>query len=313
MRTRLQEFAAAFVVLLCLVALPAWMFSYPIDRPLEDGRRVVALTGVKRAGVWTDQAVNASNHGFADFRPAVVRVDVGEDIVIRLTSADVTHGFYVPELGVGPVEVEPGHVTEVALHGREEGVFEYYCTQVCGECHYFMRGKVIVGNPPNADEPLPGLQNCPGHGESEHASAVETLAERGEQIFAIQGCSNCHGIEGVGGIENFNAIFAKVPALNGLGKRMMLRERADQEAILELLESGADLEAVEDPPFSRYSSFLAQYEGFRNRIHNGNTAVALDKTKPAPPLSMPRWGDVLDEGEITAILAYLITLQKWEK
>jgi heme/copper-type cytochrome/quinol oxidase subunit 2 len=62
-------------------------------------------------------------------------------------SADVTHSFAIPDLDLGPVTVEPGHVSEVRFTPQEPGEFLTQCATRCGECHEEMLGTIVVLGP----------------------------------------------------------------------------------------------------------------------------------------------------------------------
>jgi cytochrome c oxidase subunit 2 len=82
---------------------------------------------------------------------------VNRKALIWLTSRDVVHGFYVPELRVRqdaipgmriPVAFTPTMTTEDfrALKGDPNRTFEIACAQLCGQGHASMRGMLHVVN-----------------------------------------------------------------------------------------------------------------------------------------------------------------------
>jgi mono/diheme cytochrome c family protein len=139
------------------------------------------------------------------------------------------------------------------------------------------------------------------------APAGAGVVERGQWLFRQKGCFLCHGPQGQGGVPNRNYIKDTIPSL-ALAERMKLFEPEDVSAVLELLKRGVRLDALEDsPPVPRFNVVLAQYHSIRDVIRNGNPAGKKDPKGPNPPLNMPRWMHELSDGDVDAIIAYLLT------
>jgi cytochrome c oxidase subunit 2 len=78
-----------------------------------------------------------------EFTPAEVTLERGQPVVLRLTSQDVTHGFYSKQLGLDEL-IEPGKVLDVPLTPVEAGRFTVICDHFCGAGHGGMRMVVVV-------------------------------------------------------------------------------------------------------------------------------------------------------------------------
>lgn len=317
MKERITEILAILVTLVGIVGATAGPLLYEakaVQGRLPSGARVITLTGLATAGIWTDEEVRGANYWNRTFSSARPVLHVGQRTLLRFKSADVTHTFYAPGLRVGPVEVYPGHVVEIQVTPTKEGVFEYYCNTatVCGESHFGMRGEIVVRNgspPPPSSSPAIGrywLEPPP--------PARASHVERGKWLFRQKGCFTCHGLQGRGGVRNWNYIKGTVPALNTLAERLMLTDREDASQIIEQIERGVALERLSDsPPIARFNVFLAQYRAIRDVIRKGSPAGKKDPLGPTPPLEMPTWGRKLSEADFNAIIAYLLTLQPWEE
>ncbi|HEX8958391.1 MAG TPA: cupredoxin domain-containing protein [Solirubrobacterales bacterium] len=73
-----------------------------------------------------------------------IRVKSGEEVAIRLTSEDVTHGFLIPDLGIQSAPIQAGAYQTVRFRADRPGVYTYYCYVLCSHRHGAMIGKLIV-------------------------------------------------------------------------------------------------------------------------------------------------------------------------
>jgi cytochrome c oxidase subunit 2 len=78
-----------------------------------------------------------------DFVPACVRVPAQTPVKFRLTSADVIHGFLLPDTNVNTMVV-PGFVAEVRTSFSEPRSYRMACNEFCGLGHHGMWTRVIV-------------------------------------------------------------------------------------------------------------------------------------------------------------------------
>jgi cytochrome c oxidase subunit II len=77
------------------------------------------------------------------FVPRCVRVPVGTAVKFRLTSADVVHGFLLPDTNVNTMVV-PGFVADVRTRFVKEGEYAMPCHEFCGLGHHAMWAHVSV-------------------------------------------------------------------------------------------------------------------------------------------------------------------------
>ncbi len=123
---RKWELAAIALVLFVILGTPAAVFTYQstlASRPENE------FTLVGRAGQWG---------------PAAIRVTEGETVRLRLTSADVVHGFAIKAYGIEIDEVYPGKVKTIEFVAEKPGAFVFSCTIVCNSGHRGMEGEIIV-------------------------------------------------------------------------------------------------------------------------------------------------------------------------
>ena len=77
------------------------------------------------------------------FHPDRVTIKQGDKVVFELTSADVIHGFSIPDLNTR-TDVPPGQITLLPLQVEQPGEFIFLCDNFCGDGHEKMQGKLTV-------------------------------------------------------------------------------------------------------------------------------------------------------------------------
>jgi len=77
------------------------------------------------------------------FEPPVIRVRQGHWVALEISTADVQHGFYAPELKLRQ-PVQPGRPVTVTFHAERPGVYPIHCGIVCGPGHDDMTGSIVV-------------------------------------------------------------------------------------------------------------------------------------------------------------------------
>jgi len=312
-----QETIAALLVLLSIVAVGvavAWYGSAAVPGAGEPGVVVFNLTGVASSGVWTLDEVNGLNYWWKRFEPATLQVEEGDEVVINLYSADLFHRFYVPAFSVGPVDVEPGHMATVRFTASRSGVFQYYCTSMCGGCHFYMRGWLVV-SAPGATPVEPPAIVCPlCLPDLGPPPPGDDLVELGGYLYLRQGCVTCHGPQGMGGISNPNSANSPVPAHNTTAQKLFLASPDDAQALIDLITRTPELEALEEEPeITRFPVVRSRYANAKQIIRDGRYSSKLDANGPEPPLQMPAWQYLIEEREMDALLVYFVSLYPWEE
>ncbi len=80
-----------------------------------------------------------------------VHVPIDTPVVVQLSSFDVVHSFYVPELRLKQ-DATPGLVTAFWFKAVKSGEYEIACSALCGNGHYKMRGKLTVESKENFNQ-----------------------------------------------------------------------------------------------------------------------------------------------------------------
>jgi cytochrome c oxidase subunit 2 len=109
-------------------------------------------------------------------------------VVVSLTSNDVIHSFWVPNLH-GKRDLIPGHVLTTSFRADEPGTYRGQCAEFCGLQHAFM-AFTVVAEPPQAYEAWADAQRKPA------PEPTDEQAKRGKSLFLSGPCMMCHNISG---------------------------------------------------------------------------------------------------------------------
>lgn len=137
-----------------------------------------------------------------------IHIPVGVAVRVRVSSGDVIHSLWVPELN-RKVDVIPGRTNEVIWDADRAGVFRGQCAEFCGLQHANM-SLFVVAEPQDAFDAWLAAQAAPPP-----APTTATL-ERGQQIFLGSACEYCHRIAGT------NATGTIGPDLSHIASRLSL-------------------------------------------------------------------------------------------
>ena len=164
-------------------------------------------------------------------RSEVLKVPVGKDIELLLTTEDVIHSFYIPAFKIKQDAV-PGMENRLWFKPTEVGTYDVLCAEYCGLRHSYMLTKVEV---------LPE-----GEFEKWYESALgKVTAEkglpRGEQLLQEKGCRACHTVDGTPLLgPTFKGIFGKKVTVLTEGRERTVS--VDEDYIRNsILEPGKDL------------------------------------------------------------------------
>ena len=113
-----------------------------------------------------------------------LHVPAGVPIELDLSSADVIHDLWIPELGAKS-DVVPGQRTVMRIFTARSGTFAGECAEFCGLEHAWMRVLVIAQPRADFDRWL-AAQRAPASG----------AAGRGLDVLRSAVCSSCHVVQG---------------------------------------------------------------------------------------------------------------------
>jgi cytochrome c oxidase subunit II len=117
-----------------------------------------------------------------------IHIPVGRPVNIELSSADVIHSFWVPNLS-GKVDLIPGQVNRMRIEADRPGVYDGKCAEYCGEQHAHMM-IVVVAQPDGEYAAWRARQLEPA------STPVSAQEMRGAALFLERPCALCHTIRG---------------------------------------------------------------------------------------------------------------------
>jgi len=77
------------------------------------------------------------------FTPSQITIQKGETVKLRITSQDVTHGFFSRPLKVDE-DLEAGETKEIILTPQTAGTYTIICDHFCGANHGNMNMTIVV-------------------------------------------------------------------------------------------------------------------------------------------------------------------------
>lgn len=75
-----------------------------------------------------------------------LHVPEGEEVVLRITSEDVLHSFFLPNVRLKN-DMIPGMRQYVWFKAKKVGQYDIVCAELCGWGHYKMKGRLTVEKP----------------------------------------------------------------------------------------------------------------------------------------------------------------------
>jgi cytochrome c oxidase subunit II len=140
-----------------------------------------------------------------------IHIPAGQPVRLLLSSADVIHSFWVPQLH-GKADLTPGRPNSFWIQADRPGVYRGQCAEFCGIQHALMAKLVIA-----EDE-----ESFQAWAERQAQPANEPRTEhlrRGRQVFEEANCHLCHSVRGHFVVPE---VGAPGPDLTHLGTRRTL-------------------------------------------------------------------------------------------
>jgi cytochrome c oxidase subunit 2 len=119
-----------------------------------------------------------------------IHVPVGRPVFIKMTSDDVIHSFWAPNLD-GKKDLIPGHETRTWFRADSAGVYRGQCAEFCGHQHAKMAFFIVA-------EPRIQFEHWLESQRSSASTPTDSLAQAGERVFLSGTCVMCHTVSGTG-------------------------------------------------------------------------------------------------------------------
>lgn len=146
-------------------------------------------------------------------------VPINKKIRFLLTSNDVIHSWWVPELAVKKDAI-PGFINESWTRITEPGLYRGQCTELCGRNHGFM--PVVIKAVSEDDyQTFVASQRADVIAQQQASTQTKSMTElmsSGEQVYATY-CSACHQANGMGIPPAFPALAGSKIATTAEGRQ----------------------------------------------------------------------------------------------
>jgi cytochrome c oxidase subunit 2 len=170
-------------LLLAGIAIPTVKAVFEINRK-PPGAMVVNVTGHR----WWWQFSYPADHVVTANE---LHIPTGQKIEVNLSSVDVIHNFWVPELN-GKLYAIPGRTNHLVLEADKPNTYYGQCAEYCGTSHANMRLRVVAQTPSDFAAWLAAQQQGPAAIDPGNADALA-----GQLLFTQRGCAGCHTVSGL--------------------------------------------------------------------------------------------------------------------
>jgi cytochrome c oxidase subunit II len=151
----------------CVINVTGQQWWWEYDYPVQDG-----------CGGVTEPIVTSGQIVF----PA------GQHVLLKITSRDVIHSFWIPSLN-GKRDAVPGRVHTLRMEADEPGIYAGQCTEFCGLSHAYMRMEAVALDPAS-------FETWKTNQLEPYVSPTDDAGKAGESTFLAQ-CSRCHQVNGI--------------------------------------------------------------------------------------------------------------------
>jgi len=206
---------AASMTVIVLLALTGLSFAGQKQLFADDAAtELVTITG--RQWWWEIRYQGREGESFVTANE--LHLPAGQNIKIKLASADVIHSFWVPSL-FGKRDLVPGLENSVSLQASTAGILRGQCAEFCGLQHAHMGLIVVVESPADfarwrdqqraAAYPVAGLD-----------------AQAGMAVFFAHSCNICHAIRGTSAAGQVGPDLTHLASRQWLGAATLPMSRA---------------------------------------------------------------------------------------
>ena len=124
-----------------------------------------------------------------------IYIPAGQTVMFKLTTADVIHSFWVPQLHP-KLDMIPGQTNTLTLKADQPGIYRGECAEFCGEQHAHM-DLLVIAVPADQYTAWAAKEQQPAPNPVEGS-----LEKEGQQAFLGSSCVYCHTIRGTNASGN---------------------------------------------------------------------------------------------------------------
>jgi cytochrome c oxidase subunit II len=177
-------------IILAGIAVPTVITVFELDKK-DDTECIINVTGQQW---WWEYDYATGECGGVEIAEPIVTsgelvIPVDTPVLLRITSRDVIHSYWIPALN-GKRDAVPGRLHTLRMQADEAGLYTGQCTEFCGLSHARMRQAAVALDQADfktwVDNQL----------EPYAAPEAGTLASEGEATY-IANCSKCHQVNGL--------------------------------------------------------------------------------------------------------------------
>lgn len=117
-----------------------------------------------------------------------LHIPVNTKVRLEITSGDVIHSFWVPNLG-GKKDAVPGRTTTLSLEADRAGAYKGQCFEFCGDGHADML-LMVVAHP--AGEYAAWAKSAVAAADL----LLDPATQKGRELFLSLACAGCHTVQG---------------------------------------------------------------------------------------------------------------------
>lgn len=149
-----------------------------------------------------------------------IHIPVGKPVTLELSSADVIHSFWVPQLHP-KLDVIPGHTNKLTIQADTAGTYRGECAEYCGVQHAHMQF-LIIAQPQGEYDQWIAVQQQPAL--DPEAGSIE---QEGQQVFTESACATCHTIQGTNAAGELGPDLTHIASRTTIGAGAIPNTRAD--------------------------------------------------------------------------------------
>jgi cytochrome c oxidase subunit II len=172
-----------------------------------------------------------------------LHIPVGKPVELVLTSNDVIHSMWLPNLS-GKKDLIPGHTNTEVLFAEQPGTYTGQCAEFCGLQHAHMRLVVTA-------EPEDRFNAWKQQQLAEARAPASEQEKRGQQVFVSSSCILCHTISGTDAAATVGPDLTHVASRGTLAAGTLANTPANLSSWIlapQRLKPGAQMPATALPP-----------------------------------------------------------------